>query len=79
MKKFIKIIAGILVALGLLIGALVFFTWAPDRLIPPDNGERFHREIAGSQLVVFKNLGHAPQEEDPARTVAVAKQFLSIQ
>jgi pimeloyl-ACP methyl ester carboxylesterase len=50
-----------------------------DRLIPPNIGERFHREIAGSRLVVFKDLGHVPQEEDPARTVAAAKQFLGIQ
>jgi pimeloyl-ACP methyl ester carboxylesterase len=50
-----------------------------DRLIPPEIGERFHREIIGSQLVMFNDLGHVPQEEDPARTVAVAKQFLGIQ
>jgi pimeloyl-ACP methyl ester carboxylesterase len=50
-----------------------------DRLIPPDIAERFHREIAGSQLIIFNDLGHVPQEEDPARTVAVARQFLSIQ
>jgi pimeloyl-ACP methyl ester carboxylesterase len=47
-----------------------------DRLIPPDNAERFHRDIAGSTLVIFDDLGHAPEEEDPARTVAAVKQFL---
>jgi pimeloyl-ACP methyl ester carboxylesterase len=48
-----------------------------DRLIPPADAERFHRDIAGSRLTVFDELGHVPQEEDPAATVAVAKQFLS--
>ncbi|MBW7832420.1 MAG: alpha/beta hydrolase [Simplicispira suum] len=49
---------------------------ARDRLIPPVNGERFAQDIAGSQLVVFEGLGHVPQEEDPAATVAVVQQFL---
>jgi pimeloyl-ACP methyl ester carboxylesterase len=48
-----------------------------DRLIPPADAERFHRDIAGSRLIVFDELGHVPQEQDPAATVAVAKQFLS--
>jgi len=50
-----------------------------DRLIPPDDAERFHRDIAGSTLVVFDDLGHAPEEEDPARTVAAVKQFLGTE
>jgi pimeloyl-ACP methyl ester carboxylesterase len=47
-----------------------------DRLIPPENAEHFHRDIAGSRLVVFSDLGHVPQEEDPARTVAALENFL---
>ena len=47
-----------------------------DRLIPPVNGDRFAADIAGSQLVVFEGLGHVPQEEDPAATVAVVQRFL---
>jgi pimeloyl-ACP methyl ester carboxylesterase len=47
-----------------------------DQLIPPSNAERFHHDIQGSELVVFPELGHVPQEEDPARSVAVAKAFL---
>jgi pimeloyl-ACP methyl ester carboxylesterase len=50
---------------------------AEDRLIPRENAERFQREIAGSQLVVFDNLGHVPQEEDPAITVAAVTRFLA--
>ena len=48
-----------------------------DRLIPPSDAATFHRDIAGSRLIVFDKLGHVPQEEDPAATVAVAKQFLA--
>jgi pimeloyl-ACP methyl ester carboxylesterase len=48
-----------------------------DRLIPPDNGERFHADIVGSELTVFPGAGHIPQEEDPAATVARAKTFLA--
>jgi pimeloyl-ACP methyl ester carboxylesterase len=47
-----------------------------DRLIPPEVAQRFARDIAGSKLVVFDNLGHVPQEEDPARTVAEVRRFL---
>ncbi|MBK7686655.1 MAG: alpha/beta hydrolase [Rhodocyclaceae bacterium] len=50
---------------------------AKDRLIPLENGQRFHREIAGSQLVIFDQLGHVPQEEDPVQTVAVASKFIT--
>lgn len=50
---------------------------ALDRLIPPANAERFHHDIAGSKLVMFPELGHVPQEEDPERTVAELRKFLS--
>lgn len=48
-----------------------------DRLIPPDIGDRFHKEIVGSKLVRFNELGHVPQEEDPTRTVTALKEFLA--
>ncbi len=48
-----------------------------DRLIPPANGEQFHGDIVGSELVVFPELGHVPQEEDAAQTVAAAQRFLA--
>ncbi|MBH3339838.1 alpha/beta hydrolase [Pseudomonas mendocina] len=47
-----------------------------DRLIPPDNAERFAADITGSQRVLFDDLGHVPQEEDAQRTVAVLIAFL---
>ncbi len=49
-----------------------------DRLIVPEEGDRFHQEIAGSRLVIFDDLGHVPQEEDPVRTAAAVKRFLNI-
>lgn len=49
-----------------------------DRLIPPAIGREFQRRIAGSQLVVFDELGHVPQEEDPVRTVQPVKAFLGL-
>lgn len=47
-----------------------------DRLIPPDNGDAFARDIKGSQLLRFPALGHVPQEEDPAATVRPVQAFL---
>lgn len=50
-----------------------------DRLIPPDNAGRFHQDIAGSEEVLLPGLGHVPQEEGPAASVAVLKHFLAMQ
>lgn len=47
-----------------------------DRLQPPINAEKFHRDIAGSRLVFFENLGHTPQEENPQETVSVVQEFI---
>ena len=49
-----------------------------DPLIPPALAKRFAADIPGSQLVVFDDLGHVPQEEDPQRTVAAVKVFLGL-
>jgi pimeloyl-ACP methyl ester carboxylesterase len=47
-----------------------------DRLIPPQWGREFARAIPNSQLVMFPSLGHVPQEEDPATTLAAVRQWL---
>ena len=47
-----------------------------DHLIPPALAQRFAADIPGARVVMFDDLGHVPQEEDPARTVAVVKAFL---
>ncbi len=49
---------------------------ARDRLTPPEMAHRFHADITGSKLVIFDDLGHVPQEEDPARTVLAVQEFL---
>ncbi|WP_296447448.1 alpha/beta fold hydrolase [Rhodoferax sp. UBA5149] len=49
-----------------------------DGLLPLENGRQFERDIAGSKLVVFDDLGHVPHEEDPLRTVAELKSFLGL-
>ncbi len=49
---------------------------AQDQLIPIEYGRQFSQDIAGSKLVRFEKLGHVPQEEDPAATVAEVKAFL---
>ncbi|MCX5762492.1 MAG: alpha/beta hydrolase [Gemmatimonadetes bacterium] len=48
-----------------------------DRLIPPDNAGRFARDIAGSRVVMFPQLGHVPHEEDPAATMVAVRRFLA--
>ncbi len=47
-----------------------------DRMIPVDHALRFHRDISGSELQIFYDLGHMPQEEDPARTVPAVLEFV---
>jgi len=49
-----------------------------DRLIPPDNGQRFAADIRGARLVVFDALGHVPHEEDPEQTVQAFKAFVAL-
>lgn len=48
-----------------------------DNLMPSYLGERFHKEITGSKLVLFNELGHLPQEEDLVRTDTVLKEYLA--
>ncbi len=47
-----------------------------DRLIPPQSGRQFARDIVHSRLVVFDDLGHLPHQEDPQQTVGELLRFL---
>jgi pimeloyl-ACP methyl ester carboxylesterase len=47
-----------------------------DRLIPVVYAKHFNEDITGSQLMVFDNLGHIPQEEDPTLTVKYVEAFI---
>ena len=49
---------------------------AKDRLIPPESGQNFARDIAGSKLVMFEALGHVPHEENAQMTLAEVQKFL---
>jgi pimeloyl-ACP methyl ester carboxylesterase len=47
-----------------------------DGLIPLDVAEKFHIDLPNDTMVIFKDLGHTPMEEDPMMTVRVVKVFL---
>jgi pimeloyl-ACP methyl ester carboxylesterase len=47
-----------------------------DLLIPVDNAKRFAADITGAKLVIFNDLGHVPQEEDPQQTVQWVQAFV---
>ena len=49
---------------------------AKDRLIPPESGQNFARDISGSKLVMFEALGHVPHEENVQATLAEVVKFL---
>lgn len=49
---------------------------AQDELILLADGQRLHTQIAGSQLVVFDNCGHLPQEEMPERFAWEVLEFM---
>lgn len=49
-----------------------------DHLIPPSNAVRFGRDIPGSKVVMFPELGHVPHEEDPAATYMALRAFLAV-
>ena len=47
-----------------------------DGMIPFTNAQDYLRAIPGSRLVAFPDLGHIPQEEAPARSLAPVREFL---
>lgn len=47
-----------------------------DSVIPVQDAETFHRDIAGSELVTFEGVGHLPQEESPDATIAAFTEWL---
>jgi pimeloyl-ACP methyl ester carboxylesterase len=48
-----------------------------DKLVPLSFGERFHEEIANSQLRIIENCGHIPQLECPAEFVTAVLEFFN--
>jgi pimeloyl-ACP methyl ester carboxylesterase len=49
---------------------------ANDPAIPLEHGQRLHRDIQNSKLVIIPNCGHIPQEESPEETVNAISNFL---
>jgi pimeloyl-ACP methyl ester carboxylesterase len=47
-----------------------------DHLIPVGDAERFHHAIAGSEVKIFDNSGHVPEEEAPDDSSAAVLAFL---
>ena len=47
-----------------------------DGLIPLNVAEKFHKDLPNDTMIVFKDLGHTPMEEDPMKTVKAVKDFL---
>jgi pimeloyl-ACP methyl ester carboxylesterase len=52
---------------------------ARDQVVPVENAKQFERDIKGSRVIVYDDLGHVPMEEDAPRTAADAAKFLSEQ
>jgi pimeloyl-ACP methyl ester carboxylesterase len=49
-----------------------------DGLIPVASANRFQADLPNDTLVIMKNLGHVPMEEDPKASLAVVRQFLKL-
>ncbi|MBL7826745.1 MAG: alpha/beta hydrolase [Saprospiraceae bacterium] len=49
---------------------------AEDALISPQHAYEFHQQVPRSDLRIYPNTGHWPQEENPSQTVSDVKAFL---
>jgi len=47
-----------------------------DKLIPIHNAYRFHDDLPNDTLVILKNSGHVPMEENPKESLEAVLQFL---
>jgi pimeloyl-ACP methyl ester carboxylesterase len=47
-----------------------------DGMVPVEFSYRFCKDVPNCTLVLFDELGHIPQEEDPARTLVPVQRFL---
>jgi len=48
-----------------------------DNLIAVENAYLFQKDIKGSVLAVYKNIGHTPMEEAPKLVAASMESFLN--
>jgi len=49
-----------------------------DRLIPPATARLFQADLPAAKVVIFDKLGHVPQEEDAAATMAAVGPFVGL-
>jgi pimeloyl-ACP methyl ester carboxylesterase len=47
-----------------------------DQLIPVESAYKFHADLPNDTLVILKNLGHVPMEEDPKASLIAVKEFI---
>jgi pimeloyl-ACP methyl ester carboxylesterase len=47
-----------------------------DQLIPVASAYKFHEDLPNDTLVILKNLGHVPMEEDPKASIMSVKEFI---
>ncbi len=48
-----------------------------DKVIDVSNADLFAKDIAGSQVEIYKNIGHVPMEEVPARVASSLLNFIT--
>ena len=48
-----------------------------DTVVAPSGAPKFHDAINGSELIIYENVGHLPQEEVAAQSVAGFEDFLT--
>lgn len=48
-----------------------------DRVIPPADGEKFHKAIPAATLILYPGVGHLPMEQIPARSLADLQAWLT--
>lgn len=60
------------------IGVPTLILWGDkDAVIPVEQAHRLAAAIKGAQLQIYENVGHAPQEEAPERTLPDVRAFLA--
>jgi pimeloyl-ACP methyl ester carboxylesterase len=59
------------------LGMPVLILWGDqDRLVPPEHAQLFQEALPQSQLVMFENVGHIPQEEVADASATAVDEFL---
>jgi pimeloyl-ACP methyl ester carboxylesterase len=47
-----------------------------DNLVPVSGAQKFADAITGSDLVIYDNIGHLPQEENAAQSIEDVRTFM---